>query len=73
MNFSGLFNPIGSNIEKLIETLRSNDWKKQRDAAIKLGNLRDARAVEPWIAALKNRESSVVKTAAEALSKINAS
>jgi HEAT repeat protein len=59
------------NVKGLIFALKSKDPAVQYDAAEALGELGDARAVEPLITALKNDELSGVRwKAAEALSKI---
>jgi HEAT repeat protein len=75
--FSGIFGTDvkklkeKQNIQALISALKSKDPTVQYDAAEALGDLRDPRAVEPLIAALKNDELSGVRwKAAEALSKI---
>ena len=59
------------NVEKLIEALRyKKDSNVCRAAARALGNIGDARAVEPLIALLRDRDRDVCKAAAEALEKI---
>jgi HEAT repeat protein len=57
-----------SNVDNLIEKLKDKDYYYiRRDAAEALGQMKDARAVEPLIAALKDEDSHVRKSAAKAL------
>jgi len=61
------------NVQGLILALKNKDPTVQYDAAEALGDIRDNRAVEPLVTALKNDEFSGVRwKAAEALSKIGA-
>jgi len=55
---------------RLHEQLRSEDSRQREDAARKLGQFRDTRAVDALIAALKDGEVAVRAAAARALGKI---
>ncbi|MGB9872500.1 MAG: HEAT repeat domain-containing protein, partial [Anaerolineae bacterium] len=58
-------------VKGLIKALGyEKDWEIRRDAARALGELKDARAVEPLIAALKDKDSDVREAAAEALDRL---
>ncbi len=61
-------------VEGLTKALKDKDWSVRREAAAALGNIGDARAVEPLIQALKYEKKSprLVTTAAWALSRIGA-
>jgi HEAT repeat protein len=61
-------------VEGLTKALKDRDWSVRREAAAALGDIGDAKAVEPLIQALKYEEKSprLVTTAAWALSKIGA-
>jgi HEAT repeat protein len=59
------------NVQGLIKALSyEKDWQVQRNAAAALGQIGDARAVEPLSAALKDSNWIVRQNAAEALGKI---
>jgi HEAT repeat protein len=59
-------------VEGLIKTLRNKgeDWQVRAIAAATLGNIGDAKAVDPLIEALKDADDDVRERAAEALGKI---
>jgi hypothetical protein len=57
-------------VQTLINDLRDSDWIKQRDAAEKLGNIGDPRAVEPLLELLKADVFVASDEAAHALGKI---
>ena len=59
-------------VEPLIQALKYNflDWPVRRAAATALGGIRDERAVEPLIWALKHQHYEVRATAAKALAEI---
>ena len=61
-------------VQGLTKALKDKDWSVRREAAAALGDIGDARAVEPLIQALKYEKKSprLVTTAAWALSKIGA-
>ncbi len=59
-----------SPVDALIEALRTGDAKSRAEAAIRLGELRRADAVQPLIAALSDDSLAVRGTAANALGKI---
>lgn len=57
-------------IEGLIQALNSEDWDKRMEAAEALGKIKDAKAVDSLIRALKDDEDGVVRmSVAEALGK----
>ncbi|MGH9838914.1 MAG: HEAT repeat domain-containing protein [Blastocatellia bacterium] len=57
-------------LRQLKQQLTSDDSKMRKQAAQKLGEIKDTRAIEPLIAALKDGRSDVRRAAAEALVKI---
>ena len=57
-------------VKRLIEALKDKDRDVRRDAANALGEIKDARAVEPLIKALKDEDNYVREQAAAALGKI---
>jgi HEAT repeat protein len=59
-------------VEGLTKALKDKDWSVRREAAAALGEIRDTKAVDPLIQALKYEKKSprLVTTAAWALSKI---
>lgn len=59
-----------ADVSLLIYALKDSDLRARRAAAQVLGDLKDARAVEPLTAALKDPDEDVRKSAAEALGKI---
>lgn len=56
-----------------LKQLKSEKAERRKRAAEKLGNSKDARAVQPLVATLKDDDKNVRKAAAEALVKIGAS
>ncbi len=56
--------------DRFIQELNSKDPIARRNAADALGKIKDARAVEPLVAALKDKDSSVRSRAAGALGKM---
>lgn len=73
-----LFGPVSvgcgqdDQVGQLIERLKDPSAHLRADAAKALGEMKDARAVEPLIGALKDSEWRVVERAGEALEKIGA-
>jgi HEAT repeat protein len=57
-------------IKQNIAALKDNDWWVRRDAAEALGEIGDARTVEPLIAVLKDKDRDVRWHAASALGEI---
>jgi len=45
-------------VEGLTKALKDKDWSVRREAAVALGEIKDARAVEPLIWALKYEKKS---------------
>jgi len=58
------------NIKGLIEALKDKDEGVWRGTAMALGEIKDARAVEPLIKLLKDKNSFTREAAEEALEKI---
>ena len=58
-------------LDKLIENLKSEDEEVREAAAKALGEIGDARAVEPLIKALRDEDGDVREAAAEALKKLD--
>ena len=60
---------LGQNdvVNSLIHALKDNDTKVRENAAVALGEIKDARAVEPLVRALKDNNSEVRLGASSAL------
>jgi HEAT repeat protein len=54
-------------VSQEIAALTDHDWAVREDAAIRLGRLKDPRAVKPLVAALRDPDRSVREAAVEAL------
>lgn len=59
-------------VAQQIAALTDQDWTVREDAAIRLGRLKDPRAVEPLVATLRDPDRSVRAAAIEALQAIGA-
>ena len=57
-------------VPEFLSMLRAVDWRMRQNASEVLGKIGDARAEEPLIALLRDKEREVRKAAAEALAKI---
>ena len=57
----------GGELERLVAQLKHHDARQRRMAIYRLSRLRDKRAVEPLIAALKDKDAAVRRSAASAL------
>ena len=57
-------------IDKLIEDLKSDDWRVRKSAAEALGKIGDMHAVEPLIELLEDEDEDVRASAKEALKKL---
>jgi len=63
--------PRSTELNRLIDQLKGNNSRSRARAASSLGKLGDKRAVEPLIAALKDNDASVRRSAAEALAELD--
>jgi len=58
---------VGDPVAEHIAALRDQDWAVREEAAILLGNLKDARAVRPLVSMLRDQDRSVREAAIGAL------
>lgn len=61
---------MGDPVVEQIAALRDDDWAIREEAAIRLGCLKDARAVDPLVSTLRDRDRSVRDAAVGALASI---
>ncbi|MCP9443549.1 MAG: HEAT repeat domain-containing protein [Nitrospira sp.] len=59
-------------VAQQIAALADHDWTVRQDAAVRLGRLKDPRAVEPLVATLRDPDRSVREAVVEALQAIGA-